>query len=68
MSYNGKVDFGLLADYDAMPDIDAFAAHLDESLAELLAAARKAGKASAKSNGRKKDGTPGTARKKTTTS
>jgi WS/DGAT/MGAT family acyltransferase len=68
MSYNGKVDFGLLADYDAMPDIDAFAAHLEESLAELLAAARSAGKASAKSNGRKKDGTPGTARKKTTTS
>jgi diacylglycerol O-acyltransferase len=68
MSYNGKVDFGLLADYDAMPDIDAFAAHLDESLAELLAAARRAGKARARSNGRKKDGTPGTARKKTTTS
>jgi diacylglycerol O-acyltransferase len=68
MSYNGTVDFGLLADYDAMPDIDAFAAHLDESLAELLDAARRAGKASAKSNGRKKDGTPGTARKKTTTS
>jgi diacylglycerol O-acyltransferase / wax synthase len=68
MSYNGKVDFGLLADYDAMPDIDAFASHLEESLAELLAAARSAGKASARSNGRKKDGTPGTARKKTTTS
>jgi diacylglycerol O-acyltransferase / wax synthase len=68
MSYNGKIDFGLLADYDAMPDIDAFAAHLDESLAELLDAARKAGKANASSNGRKKDGTPGTARKKTTTS
>src|SRR3954449_2271779 len=32
MSYNGKVDFGLLADYDAMPDIDAFAGHLEESL------------------------------------
>jgi diacylglycerol O-acyltransferase / wax synthase len=68
MSYNGKVDFGLLADYDAMPDIDAFASHLEESLAELLAAARQRGKASARSNGRKKDGTPGTARKKTTTS
>ena len=65
MSYNGKVDFGLLADYDAMPDLDAFAGHLEESLAELLAAARKAGKASARSNGSKKDGTPGTARKKT---
>jgi WS/DGAT/MGAT family acyltransferase len=68
MSYNGKVDFGLLADYDAMPDIDAFAEHLEESLAELLEAARDAGRASARSNGRKKDGTPGSARKKTTTS
>src|SRR5829696_6801977 len=65
MSYNGKVDFGLLADYDAMPDLDAFADHLEESLEELLAAARKAGKASARSNGSKKDATPGTARKKT---
>jgi WS/DGAT/MGAT family acyltransferase len=65
MSYNGKVDFGLLADYDAMPDLDAFAEHLEESLAEMLAAARQAGKARARSNGTKKDGTPGTARKKT---
>jgi diacylglycerol O-acyltransferase len=66
MSYNGKVDFGLLADYDAMPDIDAVADHLEESLAELLAAARQAGRATAKSNGSKKDGTPGRARRKTT--
>jgi WS/DGAT/MGAT family acyltransferase len=65
MSYNGKVDFGLLADYDAMPDLDAVGEHLEESLAELLEAARKAGKAAARSNGTKKDGTPGTARKKT---
>jgi diacylglycerol O-acyltransferase / wax synthase len=68
MSYNGKVDFGLLADYDALPDIDAFATHLEESLAELLEAARASAKVSAKSNGRNKDGTPGSARKKTTTS
>jgi diacylglycerol O-acyltransferase / wax synthase len=68
MSYNGKVDFGLLADYDAFPDIDAFATHLEESLAELLEAARASAKVSAKSNGRNKDGTPGSARKKTTTS
>jgi WS/DGAT/MGAT family acyltransferase len=68
MSYNGKVDFGLLADYDAMPDIDAVATHLAESLAELLEAARANAKVSAKSNGRNKDGTPGSARKKTTTS
>jgi diacylglycerol O-acyltransferase / wax synthase len=68
MSYNGKVDFGLLADYDAVPDIDAFATHVEESLAELLEAARATAKVSAKSNGRNKDGTPGRARKKTTTS
>jgi diacylglycerol O-acyltransferase / wax synthase len=68
MSYNGKIDFGLLADYDAMPDVDAFATHLEESLAELLAAAREAGRTTARSNGSKKDGTPGTARKKTPTS
>ena len=64
MSYNGKVDFGLLADYDAMPDLDAVAAHLEESLAELLETARAAGRANAGSNGRRKDGTPGSARKK----
>jgi WS/DGAT/MGAT family acyltransferase len=40
MSYNGKVDFGLLADYDAMPDLEDFAGILEESLAELLEAAR----------------------------
>jgi WS/DGAT/MGAT family acyltransferase len=68
MSYNGKVDFGLLADYDAMPDVDAIARHLEESLAELLEAARQTGQATAKSNGSKKDGTPGRARKKTTAS
>jgi diacylglycerol O-acyltransferase len=40
MSYNGKVDFGLLADYDAMPDLEDIAHMLEESLAELLEAAR----------------------------
>ena len=39
MSYNGRLDFGLLADYDAMPDLDRVAGALEESLAELLAAA-----------------------------
>jgi hypothetical protein len=59
------MDFGLLADYDAMPDLESFAGHLEESLAELLAAARKASKKAARANGSKKGGTPGTARKKT---
>jgi diacylglycerol O-acyltransferase len=40
MSYNGGIDYGLLADYDAMYDIDVVRAGIDDSLAELLAAAR----------------------------
>ncbi len=40
MSYNGGIDYGLLADYDAMYDLDEVTARIDESLAELLAAAR----------------------------
>ncbi len=39
MSYNGTVDFGLLGDYDAMPDLDFFADAIGESLSELMAAA-----------------------------
>ncbi|GAC1521542.1 MAG: wax ester/triacylglycerol synthase family O-acyltransferase [Thermoleophilaceae bacterium] len=41
MSYDGRVDFGLLGDYDAMPDIDLVAAQIEQSLAELLVAARR---------------------------
>ena len=47
MSYNGKLDFGLLGDYDAMPDLERFAGFLDESLAELVEAARAASSAAA---------------------
>jgi hypothetical protein len=39
MSYNGGIDFGLLADYDALPDLDVIVAGLSESLDELLDAA-----------------------------
>jgi WS/DGAT/MGAT family acyltransferase len=42
MSYNGQVDFGLLADYDAMPDIEFVGTAIRESLAELVDAARAA--------------------------
>jgi diacylglycerol O-acyltransferase / wax synthase len=63
MSYNGKVDFGLLGDYDAMGDIEKFGEMLEDALAELLKEARKrtktAAKASAKSNGVKKSGSDG---------
>jgi WS/DGAT/MGAT family acyltransferase len=40
MSYNGGLDYGLLGDFDAMPDIDVVADGIETSLAELLAAAR----------------------------
>jgi diacylglycerol O-acyltransferase len=42
MSYNGHVGFGLLADYDSMEDVDAIAAGMTESLAELEEAAAAA--------------------------
>ncbi|HEX5983385.1 MAG TPA: WS/DGAT domain-containing protein, partial [Solirubrobacterales bacterium] len=40
MSYNGKVGFGLLADYDCMGDVEVVSNGLSESLAELEAAAK----------------------------
>jgi len=40
MSYNGKLDFGLLADYDAIPDLEQIAEFFQESLEELLRAAK----------------------------
>jgi WS/DGAT/MGAT family acyltransferase len=39
MSYNGKLDFSLLGDYDAMPDIDLVGDYVEEALEELLVAA-----------------------------
>jgi WS/DGAT/MGAT family acyltransferase len=35
MSYDGSVFFGLLGDYDAMADLDAFSADLHNAIAEL---------------------------------
>ena len=45
MSYNGKVGFGLLADYDCMEDIEIVSKGLNAALAELEAAAGKSAKA-----------------------
>jgi WS/DGAT/MGAT family acyltransferase len=67
MSYNGKVDFGLLADYDAMADIEDFGVMLEESLAELLKEARSRAKAAERANGTKKS-TPGAPRAPSTQS
>ena len=40
MSYNGGIDYGLLGDYDAMPDIEVVAEGIENALQELLAIAR----------------------------
>jgi WS/DGAT/MGAT family acyltransferase len=41
VSYDGRVFFGLLGDYDALPDIGRIAEGVEASLAELVALARK---------------------------
>jgi WS/DGAT/MGAT family acyltransferase len=40
ISYDGQVTYGLLADADAVPDLADLAGHLEQSLAELVAAAQ----------------------------
>jgi len=41
MSYNGRVEYGLLGDFDALPDIELIADGIEQSLQELLAVARR---------------------------
>ena len=41
MSYNGRVNFGLLADFDSMQDIDVVAEGIEASIAELAQAANE---------------------------
>ena len=41
MSYNGKMNFGLLGDYDALPDIGRIAEGIESSLEELVSLAGK---------------------------
>ena len=41
MSYNGQMNFGLLGDFDALPDIDVIGENIAEELATLLALARE---------------------------
>src|SRR3954449_4021937 len=42
MSYDGGIEYGLLADYDALPDVERIATGIDEALDELKAAAARA--------------------------
>ena len=59
MSYNGSMDFGLLGDYDAMHDLEAFGEMVDDSLQELMTAAKKR----RSSNGRAKAAKPAAKKK-----
>jgi diacylglycerol O-acyltransferase / wax synthase len=54
MSYNGRIDFGLLADYDAIPDLERMSGFFEESLDELLAAAKGGRKRAARKKGASK--------------
>jgi hypothetical protein len=40
ISYNGWLNFGLLGDYDALPDLDELAAAIEEATVELVSLAR----------------------------
>jgi WS/DGAT/MGAT family acyltransferase len=44
MSYNGKIDFGLLGDYDAMEDITLIGEGIEAEIRQLLEAAKTASK------------------------
>ena len=39
MSYDGQINFGLIGDYDGMPDLDELARDLEASIGELIEAA-----------------------------
>jgi diacylglycerol O-acyltransferase / wax synthase len=41
MSYNGQMNFGLLGDFDALPDIDSIGDSIAEELATLVSLARE---------------------------
>ena len=42
ISYNGWLNFGLLGDYDALPDLDELADHVSDAIDELVSLARSA--------------------------
>ena len=41
MSYHGHINFGLLGDYDALPDLEVIGEGIEASVAELLALAQR---------------------------
>lgn len=42
MSYDGQLGYGLLADYDALPDLESLAGHLRDAIGDLARAAEVA--------------------------
>jgi WS/DGAT/MGAT family acyltransferase len=54
MSYMGSMFFGLNADREAVPDVDAIAAHINDALAELVKVASSGSGSGAKSTPKKK--------------
>ncbi len=51
MSYDGRLNFGLLGDYDALPDIDTIAGGIDRAIGELLEIAKERSAEGAALNG-----------------
>jgi hypothetical protein len=45
MSYDGQLGFGLLADYDALPELETIARELERAIAALASAAGLGGSA-----------------------
>ena len=58
MSYDGKMFFGLLGDFDAMPDLDDLAADLQSAIAELADRGRRARERGAPERTRAAGGSP----------
>jgi diacylglycerol O-acyltransferase / wax synthase len=56
MSYDGKIDFGLVGDYDAMADLDSFGLDLEGAIAEAVATAPPAEKESQSTAARTSNG------------
>jgi diacylglycerol O-acyltransferase / wax synthase len=61
MSYDGGMDYGLLGDYDALPDLDRIAAGIDTALEELKTAAGARGRPPRARNRRSRPARPGPA-------
>jgi diacylglycerol O-acyltransferase len=57
MSYNGQLSFGLLGDYDALPDLPALAQNMESAVSELLAVAKRGGNGGARAAGAVADAT-----------